>query len=379
MEYDPLAGRFGFFELHKAGLFLRDRLLRSPSAPLKFGYIGAHQKGNLGDDVLFIAACRLLAGSDVLTYGPPRLESLLSAVGRSGPNYLNSLILGGGTLINPIWTEQVRGALAKGIPVWSLGTGVGSCGFEQPWEIELEAWPELLNQFQSIGVRGPRSKKALEDLGFRTSEVIGDLALSLARDRPHAAPARPRLGVNITIPQSRRAEDYATLRRIGALANRLEKEGWDIVPIIFHPGDIAPTRDVLAGLPIDPKNFATPRDLNKLWPRLGSCTLTIAGRLHAAVLSCCAGVPSLKIAYRDKCLDFMDSMELSDWRVPLESECEGKMTGTADSTIDQVVDRALGVAADRSAEIREEVWSRARNWKAITEAYVKRNVELSRA
>lgn len=355
--------RPGYWEIRKGALFVRDRMLRAPHGSVKFGYIGAHQKGNLGDDAPFIAARRLLPKSSVLTYGPPVLESLLKGIGRSGPRYLNAVILGGGTLINPIWIEQVRDALAKGIPIWSLGTGVGSCGFEQPWEIDFEEWREPLGEFQGIGVRGPRSKKALEGLGVQDIKVIGDLGLSLAQDRPHRAADRPRLGMNVTVPEGRRAGDYSTLRQISVFAHRLADAGWEMAPIVLHPWDAEPTREVLSGLPVDPNGFAPARDLEQLWNQLGSCTLTVAGRLHAAVLSSCVGVPPIKIVYREKCLDFMDSMDLSDWCVRLESEDETSAIETAN--------RAL----DRAPEIREAVWARAREWKEITEAYVKEMIE----
>lgn len=76
-------------------------------------------------------------------------------------------------------------------------------------------------------------------------------------------------------------------------------------------------------------------------------------------------MPPIKIVYREKCLDFMDSMELSDWCVRLESEDETSAIETANLSL------------DRAPAIREAVWARARGWKEITEAYVKEMIEGS--
>jgi polysaccharide pyruvyl transferase WcaK-like protein len=52
---------------------------------------------------------------------------------------------------------------------------------------------------------------------------------------------------------------------------------------------------------------------------VGPCTLALVVRLHAAVLSCCAGTPPLMLGYRDKCLDMMASLGLERWHVDLTS------------------------------------------------------------
>jgi polysaccharide pyruvyl transferase WcaK-like protein len=88
------------------------------------------------------------------------------------------------------------------------------------------------------------------------------------------------------------------------------------------------------------------------------CRFTIAVRLHASVLSCCAGVPPLMLGYRDKCLDFMESMDLADWHVSLTDAEPGEITAKA---------RLL---EGKCGEMREPVWNRARHWQAALRKYV---------
>jgi hypothetical protein len=356
---------FGYWELRKSLLFVQQRLIRRDLGRVRFGYIGAHQKGNLGDDALFLAARRLMACSCLLTYGPPPLETVFARLGLSGSKYLNAVILGGGTLINPLWTEQVRDALEKGIPVWTLGTGVGSCGFEQDSVVGIDEWRGMLPIFKGISVRGPRSQKALEDLGIGNVRVTGDLGLSLARENPSPLAGRPRIGLSLTVHPGRHIEDYVSLRQIHKIVVGLVRDGWEPVPILLHPSDVRPTREFLEGLPMHDLSLPALKNIDELFDRIGSCNLTIAGRLHAAVLSCCVGVPPLKIVYRDKCLDFMESMDLPDWCIGLTSDDQ--------DAIGEITRRAIG----RAPEVREPVLEHAQKWKKITENYVNEMVERS--
>ena len=46
----------------------------------------------------------------------------------------------------------------------------------------------------------------------------------------------------------------------------------------------------------------------------------IGVRLHSAVLASCVGVPPILFAYRSKCQDFMSSMDIEDFALPLWPE-----------------------------------------------------------
>ena len=101
------------------------------------------------------------------------------------------MLLGGGTLINPGYVREVQEALDFGLPVSSLGTGVGSCGFSQPETVNITEWKALLRAFKQLGVRGPRSRTMLGALDVPGVEVIGDLALGLTLTNPLSHPIRP--------------------------------------------------------------------------------------------------------------------------------------------------------------------------------------------
>lgn len=295
-------------------------LERAPAAlrrPRQLAYIGGEGDQNLGDEVMYDAIADLL-GARLLSVRYPAQERRWSWTTLSGPRFFAGAVLGGGTLINPHWYEKVKTALDQGLPMWALGTGVGSAGFGMPERLELQPWRELLEQFEGVGVRGPRSVAALRDIGVDHAEEIGDVALLYAR--PPISPRKdaPTFVLNVTRPDrpARDDTDYdALIDIVTASAGYLLKEGWLPIPIAMHRTDVDPTMEVLRRLGCDAE-VHSPQDAEEFFHLAEAATLTIAVRLHAAVLATCVGVPPLLIAYRSKCLDFMESVGLGRWCVP---------------------------------------------------------------
>lgn len=325
------------------------------------GYIGGQGDANLGDEAMLEAARRLYAGSTLVPIAYPRQEERLAKLRYSGKGYFQSVILGGGTLINEyVWGKQVRKALDQGLPVSTLGTGVGSCGFGHPEQANLREWKAMLADFRAIGVRGPLSMQALESIGVQNVHVVGDLALSLCVDTLPPLPVEKRLALNITKPPERTGEsnDYSALEELKPVLCRYLQEGWEIVPVAMHRDDVAPMQQCMYELKREAVNVAVLRTAAEFFDIVSTCRFTVAVRLHAAVLSCCTGVPPLMLGYRDKCLDFMQSMDLADWYVSLSSPGPEEITAKV---------RALELEA---SGIRESVWSRARGYQAALRDYV---------
>jgi hypothetical protein len=350
-------------KLSSAGLhlqLLRERMGALHLAP-RYGYIGGQGDQNLGDEAMFEAARRLMPQVGVLSYSYPAHERRLAFLGLSGRRYFQQVILGGGTFINPYGLGTTRMALRQGLPVWSLGTGVGSGGFGMAARPELREWRALLRDFRRLGVRGPLSLAALEALGVSQAEVVGDLALALALERPvEPAQEPPRFGVNILLPppEERQSWGEVLLPTLVDAIHELEAAGY--VPLFFgmHPSDREPLSALTArlGRPEAPLHF--PATVEDFFALVGPCAFTLCVRLHAAVLSTCAGVPPLSLGYREKCLDFMASMALEDWHLSLPTTRPAALR-----------ERILHLA-QQAPRLRAPILARAQAHQAALRAYV---------
>ncbi len=330
-------------------------------APARIAYVGGEGHGNLGDDAMFEAARELLGDAAVLSFDRPVRERRLARVRLAGRRYFQAAILGGGTLINPLWRDRTRLAVDQGLPAWTLGTGVGSCGFVQPREVELGDWVPILRRFRRLGVRGPRSRRALDALGIEGAEVVGDLALALAFDAPLQPAVPPRLAINVYLPWTDRwqPEEHAPLRALVRAVRDLVAAGWRTVPVAMNWEDLPTLRWLTGKVSGAEAAIVSPDGVRDFFDSVRPCVFSIAVRLHAAVLSCCAGVPPLMLGYRDKCLDFMESMGLEEWYVDLE---------TSDPRTVAAKVQRLAVAAPA---LREPTLERARHWQGRLRTYAR--------
>lgn len=324
------------------------RLRLATTAKARIAFIGNDGGGNLGDDAMRSVAQRLLSPARLETCASNYLERRLSLARLSGPAYFSAGLLGGGTLISPYELERTRHTVESGIPMWAIGTGVGSSGFEMASDVDISGWAPVLQRFAYVGVRGPRSARRLRQLGV-DSEIVGDLALALALSRTVMLPApTPTIAVNLggssgAISDGLDPTDVVTAAAAGLAP--LRDAGWTILPFAMAPGDIPPLRRLGEALGVDLAILRAP-DAGTLLDALGPCRLALTMRLHAAVLATCAGVPPLLIAYRGKCYDFMESLALGDW------------TLDAYQHLDALPAR-LGSLARQAPSLREPVLRRA--------------------
>lgn len=301
----------------KTGVLMAERGIRRRRDVVPMSYIGAHSGRNLGDDLLRgIASTALSWTGELIDYEESWHERRLAVVGLSGRSFFSGCVLGGGTLISGFWAGKVERALLQGLPMWTLGTGVGACGFIDDETQDLSRWAPMLRQFRGLGVRGPRSVARLAAIGVDGAEVVGDPALLLARDRARAAASEPVVALNLSSPAGgdRVGREAAWLAKAASTLRAMVNAGWRVRPFLMNEQDRSPTQDALQGLPKDRVNpVVRPADAEALMDHLGDCHLTLAVRLHAAVLSCSVGVPPVLLGYREKCQDFMESMDLGDW------------------------------------------------------------------
>ncbi|WP_257455085.1 polysaccharide pyruvyl transferase family protein [Archangium lipolyticum] len=346
--------------IHRNLLVARERLCLLREGGPRVAYAGGQGWRNLGDDVLFEAAQRVLGGVRLVSFRYPRQEERFARLGLSGRSYFQLFILGGGTFINPYGLGTVRAALRQGLPAWTLGTGVGSAGFNMSRRPELAEWRALLRDFHAVGVRGPCSKALLEDLGVSQAEVIGDLALVLAREAPMRPLEPRRFAVNLVLPprQEREGFSYERLEGLERAIRHFMDQEWEPLFVAMHEHDVESLHRLktAVGRAEDPTH--SPRTAEEYMELVGPCTLTLATRLHAAVLSCCAGTPALSLGYREKCLDFMSSLGLEAWHVDLSVPEE------------DIFERAVALA-EVADHLRAPILARAQARKRRLHAYAR--------
>lgn len=359
--------RTKFSELRKYARIGRERmggLLRSNK---RIGYIGGQGNLNLGDDAMYLAANYLMKNEDIYSYEHPQREKRLSKIGLSDSKYFSSVVLGGGTLITPPncgnWMEKAIFALSRDLPVCSFGTGVGGCGFAQQDSDLSEDLAQVLSKFKRIGVRGPRSLQKLNALGLDNIEVVGDLALGLTRDDLVPLSNVPSVAVNLAMPYGDSFDKYPIFEEIAKFLSMLHMKGWKIIPISTEWSDKYPLAELAKRLGISNWNLELINSTSAFLDMVAPCQFSISVRLHAAVLSCCVGVPSLKLAYRDKCWDFMEAMGLADWCVPLEGD-----------NTSMFYERA-GWFVDAAQNHRKDVLEKSIMWKHRLESFALKMID----
>lgn len=331
--------------------------LRRTGRP-RLGYISGAGDSNLGDEAMLEAAHQLFPAHALVPMAYPRQEKRLERCGFSGSRFWDGIIVSGGTLINPYWWPQVKVAIDQKVPVWSLGTGVGSQGFPVPESIDLTPWQGILPRFTGLGLRGPLSQERLEAIGIGNGTVVGDLAFALTR--PPVAPQNPpcfALNVYYPVRPEHGDESFESLDELAQCVAGLVARGWRPVPIAMHRHDIEPTQRILDAAGVGDIPIQLLPDFDSFYRVVAPCTLLVGVRLHAAILAFCAGVPPLVLGYRDKALDFVRSVEWKEWYVPLDKAAPGEIEAKC---------RRL---AEQAVELRPLVHQRAKGWQDKLQQY----------
>lgn len=201
-----------------------------------------------------------------------------------------------------------------GAPVPVLGTGVAEPDFwparEDGWVDRRKEWVAILEELPTVGVRGPLSKRLLEEAGARNVVISGDPAVSLhvryvQKPRQTEGHGRLRIGINVG-PYPRtwgRAEDIqdATV----ALAQWLHKAKHEIELIPIWPRDIEACLDVARRAEL-PKSSISPICFPQevFLSRVQNLDLMVAMNLHSGILAAAANVPFVSLEYQPKCRDF---------------------------------------------------------------------------
>ncbi|MBV9224413.1 MAG: polysaccharide pyruvyl transferase family protein [Acidobacteriaceae bacterium] len=341
----------------------RWRLLKQQKRAI--GYVGWVGHDNLGDEVVSKVIRQALGYFPMLNLFPELGERLLSQFGLGGPAMFRAVLLGGGTLINPSYLPVVRFLKAQGLPIHTVGTGVGNPGFGDSHNDDdsLQEWAGILRESPFVSVRGPLSAELLQQAGVVHTEVIGDPALALTPDIAPAFRSRRRLVINLSQESSRhQGAGYGHFFKIvKGLVNEFVTNGGEIVGVALGAGDRQALEQFrcqsgLASMSIEDHR----RSGESFLSTVSASQAIVSVRLHAAVLASCVGVPSLLLAYRLKCRDFMSSMGVESFAVPLSKEMNASI----------IRDRFQQILS--SPVLGEKIYKQALFWKQKQVEYCKR-------
>ena len=333
------------------------RQLRKSRQPA-VGYIGWVGHDNLGDEAMWEAIQNALRRFPILDLLPEPGERLLTRLGWGGRSVFRAVLLGGGTLINPLHLPVARMMRSFGLPLYTVGTGVGNPGLGiSSSDGSLDGWKGLLNESPLVSVRGPLSQQLLRQAGITPGEMIGDPALAFTPDTEPPFRSRRRLVINLA-----QAGSHEIFRYVGELTRQFVESGGEVVGVALGSGDRTALeafrqQNQLGAMRIeDHRRFA-----EGLLRTLEGSYVSISVRLHAAVLASCVGVPSVLMAYRSKCRDFMSSMELEPFAVPLSPDGTG---------VAQLQERFAQILSE--AELCRQIYQKALFWKGRQQEYYSR-------
>lgn len=220
-------------------------------------------------------------------------------------------IIGGGTLLAPAYDARGRAIdslLDKGVPTVFWGTGV------LPHRGKLaERTIQMLRKAAFVGVRGPISHRILSDGGFPDSVLVGDPALLLRHNSTPSGLASNKIAINIGDARGRLwGTERAIVGKINRLIIKLTRSGHEVVLFPMWPDDTKYIQQIPKQAKVSVRGWA---DDNYLLDFFRSCKCVIGMKLHACVLSAAADVPFISIAYRNKCIDFAESLGLGKWAI----------------------------------------------------------------
>ncbi len=320
-------------------------------------YIGILGIKNLGDEAVYTAvkSCfkSLPVYSHILPGRPAWLGRLIARKKVCGT------ILGGGTLIgggsrsgNPC-LDAFETAERKKQLLFVFGTGVSGVDFAKGDTLKEQMrirWYNVLKNVKYLGVRGPDSVKTLNEWGLE-AEMIGDPACQFTPDKSLWKKDSMRIGINV----GKSDKDFPHLyEAIAELIRHQEKSGFKVEFFVVWPDDLGATYHTaeLAGIknPIVHKLYYDPAGYVRI---AGNLRCFIGLKLHSTILALCAGIPSIMLNYNPKCLDFMKSIGMEKYSIPVSE------------ITDSVFNERLNEIIDNGNEISDRVFYEMKKFKKM--------------
>ena len=345
------------------------------------GYIGWIGKGNLGDEALLLSFKKLFPGIRLIDLSDTIPVELFLHRRMLGRKQFDMVFLGGGTLINGSnYLPPLEKALSRGEPCVVFGTGVRNPQYwSNVWSSDpsesMTAWVESLTRASRVLVRGPDSASILAQYSLDDVQIVGDPALSICSARPPREGRASNVVINVGSKGVIWGDQQQVNRVIGQVCRNLLDRGVEVNFVAMNASDESFIRLIvdehsLAGRV---KFWFDYEDIYGTINFIKRNDIMIGERLHAVVLGCGSGVPSISIAYRPKCLDFMRSLGLEKYcirtdELTLESlmamirDVESK-TAELSAAMNKRCDELRALQEEFAAEITQEILAQYESFK----------------
>ncbi len=272
---------------------------------------------NLGDEALFLSYKKIFREYGCIEYPLAGGKVVYYPLKIFKPSQIT--LLAGGTLINRIRTRSVEECLKTTGNLIVFGTGVAQPYFWDNHNTEklyVEEWVQLLSKAQYIGVRGPLSKKWLDDFELKNIQIVGDPAISYAVDKEQINRSWKYKEIGINIGQSNGnvwGSEENILKEYIDLAVLLNSAGWTVKWYVVWPKDLKITKHAAKESDTEEFIYCNLHNPTTYIENVSNAHFFVGLKLHAVVLATCAYVPSIMIEYQPKCLDYMMSIGHGDW------------------------------------------------------------------
>jgi polysaccharide pyruvyl transferase WcaK-like protein len=277
-------------------------------------YCGVIDEANLGDQIL--TAQSQVHFSEYKLIQVSNCNALYRLLISQAMEKSCGLIIGGGTLLlgSKSFLELLEECIKRRIPILTYGTGVQDPQF---WNLEQKLkkrWADVLMSVQPLGVRGPKSLEIIRELGVSHGEVVGDPAVTFVTDKPKIPNKGKIIGINIGVFHDIGSTSFTQFfRQMTDLCQSLRHEGWQFKFFCLHPRDLQIIRCLIAASGIESAEIIEEYySATRFIMEVSECQLMVSMRLHALILSICAGIPTIGIEYQPKLRDFMASINSED-------------------------------------------------------------------
>ncbi len=241
------------------------------------------------------------------------------------------LLVGGGSIFHSVFRSQRLAKVVTATRLFHSDTLIGAIGVSLgPFKTEAEkyACQQVLRQLDFVAVRDQRSWDVLQQLDVGIPAVRAmDIALLL----PELLPAgetvsepKPLKGPSVGIALRQGHTPDAMMTALATSLNALQSANDAVVVNLLNFSDV----DEAASAQLQQRLEAKERVRllpysdrpQSMYQQLSECSLVLASRLHAAVISYAVGTPFGVLSYHQKCVDFAQEVGLDDdWVMPIQS------------------------------------------------------------
>jgi hypothetical protein len=264
-----------------------------------YGFLGDR---NFGDELVFHSAQSLFKQATLMPIRRRMPIHFLLLI-RLFPAQIKGIVIGGGTLIGPIWERAFfQGLVNKGRPVFVHGTGVRTMIDER------NAWQKMLSGSVFGGVRGPRSAERIREI--LPMGVIGDAAFVMYQGEVRAPLENEiRVLINLGVHEDYEGKDIAR-SAIRDLVNLLLTDGYAVEFLPCHAIDLDLGKELQSKFPALTVH-KIPATFDEALSIFQHVNFALGERLHFTVMAILAGCPFQSINYADKHRDLLSSLSLS--------------------------------------------------------------------